>query len=135
MAYDVHNYQSGAKLYASQLNEMDEQIADIENGTNIESTVSAESIVWTNGQSIQISGDAYLNAAYSYATVAINKRDKRIYGYTRAGAENTLAIAFHDKDGNLLYADYHAGSGTYDWNYDFQIPEGSATAKSHAARS
>lgn len=28
MAYQVHNYQSGAKLYASQLNEMDEQIAN-----------------------------------------------------------------------------------------------------------
>lgn len=46
----------------------------------------------------------------------------RIYGYTRGGQSPEQGVAFVTASGNFISGDYHAGSGTYDWSYDFQVP-------------
>ena len=122
------------------LDEMDEDISSLnEDITNLDTRINGteagtqdvtEDVSWTSG-----GGVIYFNGEinhsltnYSHADIPLNGAT-HVSGYTRAGQATDQGMCFLDANGTWISGDYHEGATSYDWNYDFDVPNGATTLR------
>ena len=102
------------------INSLDETIHGKDESTqNVTS-----SLTWTDGRGVDSrNGNPSAESGYSYTDVPLSTANV-VSGYTRAGQELLKGLAFLDGNGGYISGDANIGSGTYDWYYNLDIPEG-----------
>lgn len=144
MSYTKHEFKSGAKLYASELNEMDAQIfkneSDISNLTEqvevISEKVNVSDYVWAvpnyeliEGQLIQLHSNL-INFGFSdnqdgrYIKLEKGNITKiRANGYQWSATYRFFAIVFMNAMGGVIEY-YDVGTDNYEFSVELDIPDG-----------
>lgn len=141
MSYSKHNYKKGDELLASQLNEMDDQIAL--NEENLNNSVDDINIsinkIMPSSSAVYMEG-AYINTNVSAGSaVDLTPVTHERFSYTimpcdagatvevrGSGGTNPRVLAFLDADNNMIYHTTTSASGSNVVNSTFTAPAGTA---------